>query len=318
MLTVFVGNNDQALADAAIAHDSSAYLIDRLNFKDQHTGTVYMSLADLSSIAEFNTVLRSADVIVYIPSNNWSNIDLKLWTERSVVAFSFDKSKTVVNVPTSFLFNSKKMLELVDKRKTNHKQMWAAGCSTTYGLGVAPEEIYTHIISKALGLDLSVLACPGSSIVWAADQILRSDIRAGDIVVWGLTSVDRFPYYCPDEDKLLHILPGYYSLRPKFKNIVDIKHLDDMTASYRTITAVYQVVNYCEKIGAKLIIASVYTAINFSANLKDLSCFVQLSHLYGGKKSDMFIDLGNDSAHPGPQMHQFYAENILDKLKEME
>jgi hypothetical protein len=45
---------------------------------------------------------------------------------------------------------------------------------------------------------------------------------------------------------------------------------------------------------------------------------VQLSHLYGGKKSDMFIDLGNDSAHPGPQMHQFYAENILDKLKEME
>ena len=315
MPTVFVGNNDRALADAAVAHDSSAYLIDQLNFKDQHTGTIYVSLADLSSIADFNTVLRPADVIVYIPSNNWSNIDMKLWTERSVVAFSFDKSKTVINVPTTLLFNSKKMLELVDKRKTNHKQIWAAGCSTTYGLGVAPEEIYTHIISKTLGLDLSVLAYPGSSITWAADQILRSDIRAGDIVVWGLTSVDRFPYYCPEEDKLIHILPGYYSLYPKFKNIVDIKHLDDMTAKYKALTAVYQIVNYCEKIGAKLIIASVYTDIDFSANLKDLSCFVQLSHLYGGLATDMFIDLGDDSAHPGPLTHQWYAKKILEVLK---
>ena len=315
MLTVFVGNNDRVLADEATAHDDSAYLIDQLNFKDRHIGTVYMSLADLSSIAEFNTVLRSADVIVYIPTDNWSNIDMKLWTERSVVAFSFDKSKTLINVPTTFLFNSKKMLELVDKRKTNDKQIWAAGCSTTYGSGVAPEEIYTSIIAKALGLDLSVLAFPGSSIAWAADQILRSDIRAGDIVVWGLTEMARFAYYCPDEDKLLHILAGHYLLHPKFKNIVNIKHLDDMTATYKAITAVYQVVNYCEKIGAKLIIASVYTGIDFSANLKDLSCFVQLSHLYGGLATDVFIDLGNDSTHPGPLTHQWYAKKILEVLK---
>jgi hypothetical protein len=303
MPTVFVGNNDRALADAAVAHDSSAYLIDQLNFKDQHTGTIYVSLADLSSIADFNTVLRPADVIVYIPSNNWSNIDMKLWTERSVVAFSFDKSKTVINVPTTLLFNSKKMLELVDKRKTNDKQIWVVGCSTTYGMGVTADETYARIISKTLQLDLSLLAFPGSSIYWAADQILRSDIRAGDIVIWGLTSVERFPYYCPDEDKLLHIIPGYYATYPKFKNIVDIKHLDDMTAKYKALTAVYQIVNYCEKIGAKLVIAGIHTGIDFSANLKDLSCYIQLAHVYGSDLADMYIDLGDDSAHPGPQMH---------------
>ena len=88
-----------------------------------------------------------------------------------------------------------------------------------------------------------------------------------------------------------------------------------MTASYRAITDIYQVVNYCEKIGAKLIIASIYTRIDFSANLKDLSCFVQLSHLYGSSATDMFVDLCNDLAHPGPLTHQWYAKKILEELK---
>jgi hypothetical protein len=32
----------------------------------------------------------------------------------------------------------------------------------------------------------------------------------------------------------------------------------------------------------------------------------------------MFKDLGNDMTHPGPLTHKWYAEKILDKLKEIE
>ena len=30
----------------------------------------------------------------------------------------------------------------------------------------------------------------------------------------------------------------------------------------------------------------------------------------------MFIDLGSDNDHPGPKQHQYYAEKILNLIKE--
>jgi hypothetical protein len=319
MLTVFVGNNDQKLADAAISHDRTAYLIDQTNFKNKHTGTVYTSVADLGSIAQFNEILRSANIIVYVPNDNWSDpnkkYSQKFWTERSIKIFNLDNTKTIVNFPSEdALINKNLILKLTDTRKTDNKQLWVAGCSTTYGVGVDANQTYASVLSKKLKMDFSLLAVPGSSIMWAADQILRSDIRAGDIVIWGLTSEDRFPYFCPINDSLLHINTGYYNTNPKFNDIVNIKHIDDMTMKYRVITAIYQVVNYCNKIGSKLLIAGIHTNFEFAINLKNLTNYIHLNNFYGVNSDDLYIDYGADNHHPGPLMHQWYAEKILGAL----
>jgi hypothetical protein len=320
MLTVFIGNNDQELADAALSHDQSAYLIDQTNLKNNHTGTVYVSLADLSGISQLNELLRTANIIFYVPSNKWVDQNKKhsqkYWTERSIKIFSLDKTKTIVNFPSEdTLINKNLMLDLADVRKTSNKQLWVAGCSITHGVGVDANQTYASILSKKLKIEFSLLAVPGSSIMWAADQILRSDIRTDDIVIWGLTSVDRFPYFCPINNLVLHINSGYYTINPKFNDTVDIKHVNDIAIEYRALTAIYQVINYCNKIGAKLIIAGIHTDFKFAANLKDLTNYIHLNNFYGANLDDSYIDYGIDNIHPGPLMHQWYAENILGKLK---
>jgi hypothetical protein len=320
MLTVFVGNNDQQLADAAMSHDQTAYLIDQTNLKNNHTGTVYVSLADLSDVLQFHNFLQSADIIHYVPSNNWRDqnkkYSLKYWTERSIDIFSLDRNKTIVNFTSEDApINKNPMLELADIRKTDDKQLWVAGCSTTYGVGVDNKQTYASILSDKLKMKFSLLATPASSIMWAADQILRSNIKNGDIVIWGLTSENRFPYFCPINNSILHISTTYYITNPTFNNIINIKHIDDLTAKYRSLTAIHQVVNYCNKIKVKLIIAGIHTDFKFAFNLKDLPNYIHLNNFYGVNSDDLYIDYGTDNEHPGPLMHQWYAEKILGVLK---
>jgi len=322
MFTVFVGNNDQELANTAISYDQSAYLIEQSNLKDNYTGTAYVSLADLSGVDQLHKILRMADTIIYVPSENWTdtgkNHSQKYWVERSLNIFSLDRNKSVVNFPLAKpKFNSDSMLMLANQRKTNSKQLWVAGCSTTYGTGVDDDQTYASILSKKLKIELSLLAVPGSSIMWAADQLLRSDIKAGDIVVWGLTSDNRIPYFCPIKNSVLHITTRYYEVNPEFKNIVDINHLDDETVKYRVLTSIHQVINFCNKIGVNLLLVGIHLDFEFALNLKELPCYLHLNNFFGVNVNDSFIDYGYDTPHPhpGPLTHQWYAEKILEALK---
>ena len=78
-----------------------------------------------------------------------------------------------------------------------------------------------------LNLPVSTLAQGGTSIFWAADQILRSDIRKDDIVIFMLTSTHRFPYYT--NSQLKHItfrsLELDNELKNKFNKIIIILRL---------------------------------------------------------------------------------------------
>jgi len=312
MLTVFVGNNDQHLADSAIMHDKSAYLIDWSNYNHTHKGTIYVSLADLNSIQMFNIVLSKADVIIYVPTDRWSDTKQKYWTERSVQIFTFDSKKTVINSPVMQLNPSDDLiLELIDCRKSDTNQLWVAGCSTTAGVGVNDNQKYASLLSQKLNIPYSLLAVDSSSISWAADQILRSNIKENDIVVWGLTNENRFPYFT---DTVQHILAGRY---PEFNSTVDIKHLDDSNLKYRNLTSIYQVINYCVQTSSKLIIAGIHTSWEFAYYLKDLSCYLHLNNFWGVNDHDMYLDFGSDHIHPGPKTHEWYAEKIFNKIKEI-
>jgi hypothetical protein len=206
------------------------------------------------------------------------------------------------------------ILSLSDQRKTDNKQLWVAGCSYANGHGIEKNQTYGYIIGQELKLPVSFLTEDGSSISWAADQILRSNIKKDDILVWGLTGIGRFPYY--DQDKINHVNTKYYDVFPNFNRVVDQRLLVSDHMLYSAITAIEQVINYSNKIGFKLLL----TLFPLTSDLHELFMRYYLNQFdffvnnYFDAE-EKFIDYGSDQAHPGPKQHQYYANLILKNLK---
>jgi hypothetical protein len=177
------------------------------------------------------------------------------------------------------------------------------------------DQRYAKILEKKLQLPLVELAAPGTSIEWAADQILRSDIRSRDTLIWATTHVNRTTWIV--ENTEMHIFPNW---RMRYGNNADAmvaeKHIDHSIANdpHRlgvAMKAVAQVVLFCQKLKINLVICN--TDLNNSREfLKFLSStkkFVQLPDK---------VDQSDEMGHPGPQTHQAWAdflEPLLDNRK---
>jgi len=318
-LTLFVGDNDGSLALSVLKLYPTAYLIDTSNYSYHHYGTCYTSLKDLPDIPTFASLLRRANNIIYSPPSRWNNdqkikkYSARYWTEQYLYTFSLDTTKQVINAPQLHTSNDvDTILNLNDQRKHKDKNLWVSGCSFTYGVGVNENERYANLLAKELNLPLSMLAKSGASISYSADQILRSDIRENDIVIWGITDHQRITHYDQPNNQIININVG------KFHDINKKFDFFDPTLMYSSITAIHQVINFCNKIKAKLVLAGVFTNLETSAYLKNVKSYIHLNSFYGVKLKDRFLDVGDDSVHPGPLTHIWYAEKILDKLKEIE
>ena len=318
-LTLFVGSNNPNLAKAAQSADSSAYLIDRANYQQPHSGVCYTGISDLETLGDFASLIRQADNIIYVPDSSWiagqkvKQYSERYWIEQYLYTFSLDKNKKIVNCPILCLpTNDDLILTLNAQRKNNDPHLWVSGCSTTFGVGVDIDERYANILAEKLNLPLCILATPGASVAYAADQILRSNIQKNDLVILGITNHQRKTYYYEENSEIIHVTVT------NFKEQNRKIDLTDPTLLYDSITAVHRVLNFCYKINAKLILLGIHTDIEFSTYLKDIPSYVHANGFYGVNKNDTFKDLGNDMSHPGPLTHKWYAEKILDKLKEIE
>lgn len=207
--------------------------------------------------------------------------------------------------------------QLIDHRCRDTRQLWIAGCSISHGTGVGHDQRYGYLLSKKLNLPVSFLTAQGSSPEWAADQLLRSDVRADDLIVWGLTYEGRAPWWLGEHDQLVHVTIG--GLRTglyKDKIFFDVPesvllHLVSSDSRvYKSVTSVKQVANYCSKIGAKLLTIGLLSSDAVTFLLNELPEFEPIKHL------PQYLDLGNDNSHPGPLQHQFYAEFCFEQIKQ--
>lgn len=327
-LTIFVGDIDESLADSAKSYDSSAWQLDHSNYKDFLTSTltknitVYTSLADLPKNLEiFYNILNSADKIVYCPPSQWS--------DNNTVDFA-DPGASIQGLTETFLLLLSNSIQvdnlnpdiptpvvLADDRKTDQSQLWIAGCSVSHGKGVQLQERYGQLLANKLTMTSSFLTRVGSAIDWAADQILRSDIRKNDLVVWGLTSPERFSYIY--NNKLLSITPTDYSNFPQIKNIINPSDLYNQNTIYKHFYSIQQVINYCNKCQAKLILVGIltgcYSFLNFLQSQKNYVHIPYSLNFEDYVFSTQFLD--TDNLHPGPKQHIQYQQLILDKLKEL-
>jgi hypothetical protein len=314
MITLFVGDVTEYLSVTAKLHSPDAELITAKNYKRIKAGTYYTSIGDLISDEKFQSVLMQADVIIYTPPiDQWSDIRTKERTEYWITVMRAFEGTTVVNADHLELPLLSKFLQLADDRKSDLPQLWIAGCSITHGVGVKQSERYGQLLSDKLNLPVSFLTAPGSCIAWSADQLLRSDVRAGDIVVWGLTTVGRLSWF-QDNKELKHINVYTYMDYPGFDNPFEITRIWEQDRSYDAITKIYQVINFCAKIGAKLYLAGIL--IDLRRYSLDFENFIPFYHGVKEKYEDnQFLDIGTDPArHPGPHTHQWYADKILDRI----
>lgn len=318
MITMLVGDITEYLARAAQTMSPTATMIDQSNYQTIKDGVYYISLGDFTDIAEFSQALSRADTLIYCPpQGKWSDNSKDRYNMESNTKFHLKywyNSKNVVGIT---LDSSDRYLGLSDIRRNQHTaQLWVAGCSISHGIGLKDDsDRYGIKLSAMLDLPVSFLTAPGSSIQWQADQILRSDIKDNDTVVWGVTGWRRFAYYhlgC-----VSHVNVHYYHLHPEFNQLIDVTILEDHNnLIYQSITAIAQVVNFCQKVGAKLILAGMLTDDLIIDHMLTFKNFIPLFGARGFSIPEGFVDVGNDNSHPGVKSHQWYAEQIYARIRE--
>jgi len=205
---------------------------------------------------------------------------------------------------------------LKNTRPIDGPVLWTAGCSVTVGVGVACSERWGMLLSERLNLPEILLAKPGTSIFWSADQLLRSDIRENDIVVWGLTNVSRVEVA---NNWNFDSIPvnSYYSGLKKEHRYWTPDYFESETQVLIAMRNILQVINFCQKIKAKLYLANILDIAWLGVMLKDFKNFIDLTQdlpVHGN--TIKFIDLGTDNEHPGSKQHQQYATKLFNLIKE--
>lgn len=202
--------------------------------------------------------------------------------------------------------------DTVASRPDVEKVLWTVGCSVTHGSGVTYKERYGSILSEMLNLPEVSLSMPGHSNEWGADQLLRSDVRAGDYVVWGITDISRIEFA---KDWQLYAAPvtSYLKLPIDLQHY-NLNYFDSQVKFLKTFKTILQVKNYCEKIGAHLILANLIDSTYCKFVFSKLPNYIDFC--YELDEELLFIDLGSDNIHPGPKQHRHYAEQIFKLIKE--
>jgi hypothetical protein len=318
MITILVGDVTTSLCDTAKKLDPTASLITEDNCTSIQDGVYYTSLGDFKFLKDFVVTLGKANRLIYSPPDQWTDTNsdnvsyMKKWTEFYLQAFSGFIKVEGIDQPLDDTCVIDSMLSLKDARKVKSQQLWVAGCSVSNGDWIDPADRYGQLLSNKLKIPVSFLTHGGSSIKWAADQILRSDIQKDDIVIFGLTSTCRFNYY--QNKKVLHINHSYYKSYPDFNTLINIDTLDSENSIYQSLISVHQVVNFCRIIGAKLVLAGLLVVEEELPYFVSIPEYYHLRGFFGLNQDNLFMDFADDNIHPGPKMHKWYADQIFKLL----
>lgn len=326
--TIFVGDTSQRLADQAMAYDPTAFLIDHNNYKEfldnpQANKTVYTSLGDLpKNLGIFYQLVCSCSKIVYVAPEPCNEQDIDVTdptgcmqglTENLLLSIS--NHRRVDNIEACYLHAE--INPLVDFRKSKKSQLWIAGCSFSHGLGVEPNQRYGQLVANSLNLPVSFLTKAGSSIAWAADQILRSNLIKGDTVIWGITETFRMTFI---KDKLLHLINiNTYKKDPELKKSIPLDTLTSENTLYHHLYSIEQVINYCKTSQTNLVLLGLLTSPNMLRYLQSKDNYYHFPYQidFSNHTLDFTLsDTGSDNIHPGIKQHQQYADFVLEIIKQ--
>jgi len=359
--TIIIGDTTEDLSYFAKNQDPNAKMWNSALFSEfsNKNHTNYISLGDVGISVFLKILLEYQHIIYQNKTGDWSDNGLKQTTENILYLFGlYSPSHKISNFNfaqftldefwiqkehldadiASNLWIQKKIclhsennfLGLISHRRSICPQIWVAGCSYAAGNGLNNHvsQRYGSLIAKNLGQHTTNIACGGSSIDFAADQILRSDIRKGDLIIWGLTATQRYTWF--NEDRIEKINAPYIDQndisvsRKKFLQ----QNLLDESRIYLSQRYIDQVYNLCEKLGCNLILIY-HDELSLKKHVDTMKSFLQnypgfldineiMIKRFGGENklnARYHLDSGNDGKHPGPKTHQIWAEILLEFIK---
>lgn len=324
-MILLVGTADQYLANLACTYSADAVLITESNWNKLASDMPevgYTGIEEFSDKSLLLNILLLSDKIIYYPDNTTAKFNLSFPLECSRgllenILLLVNQHVPVTNLKNQLMGTTQinadttTFLELADQRKTKNPQIWGAGCSFTYGTGVELHQRYINLVGKMSNYDISCLATSGASISWTADQILRSDIKKNDIVIWGLTNKERVTWY--HQNTVHNITITAYTHYKWLEQIIPKKLLiDEKNSLYQSMVHIHQVINFCNKIDAKLLLVGLLTQPTEFLYLHNLPNFYQ----YFNNNGIDNVDFGTDNNHPGPLQHQLYADAIIKQLQQ--
>lgn len=328
-MILLVGTADEYLVNLAKAYSTDAILITEDNWNElahNPPEVGYTGIEEFTDKLLLLNVLLSATELIYYPSDVKSKFDIWFPTQcsRGLIEHYLilvNQSIPVTNLKTNILGTQTvndhlaAFLTLRDSRKADadkKQQLWVAGGSDANGIGVEKIDRFMNLIASKFNLPLNDLSIPGGAISRLADQILRSDIQKDDIVVWSLTPKERKEWWY--DGNIYNIISESYSRYPWVKKLIPERSLVDVENShYQSLTHIHQVINFCKKSKAKLLIVGIPTD---PANLLYLHTLPNFYQYYSSiTQNNIFVDYADDNEHPGPLQHQLYADAIIEQLQ---
>jgi len=349
--TIIVGDTSTELKNFAKSYDNNAVLWTEECSMQQ---TTYVSLGDVG-VSNFLKILIDSDHIIYHnTSSEWSSLELKQLTDNiiyllglygfhnKISCFPFDTFILEKNLLYKHLLESDitnqilvqkicnfykdNFLGLVAHRRSLDQQIWVSGCSYANGAHVDVSERYGSIVSKFFRVSTTNIACDASSIDFAADQIIRSEIRSGDIIIWGLTGPDRYTWF--DTDRVANINGRH--IHENVKSNTSKKFLNSMLIDdsrlYLSQRHIEQVQKVCDRIGCGLVLIF-HENLGLSDHVLPMKSFLRqypgfidinkiMIEKFGTQLDKNYnLDLGADHRHPGPITHSAWAEILINFIK---
>lgn len=209
----------------------------------------------------------------------------------------------------------KTLNEKTDFKKNDKPALWVGGCSFSAGFTISPEKKYASLLSERLGLPLVMLAKPGSSIAWQADQWLRSDINKDDVAIWGLTNVCRQEVFNVETASWQSLTIASYLDTPTKYQYWNTDYFDSLTQAVSCVKNILQVENYFQKIGVEYYFVNLMDSAYLPLIFRHHSRFLDLTVEYDKSNLQKFIDYGSDNQHPGVRQHEQYAKDIYDFMQ---
>jgi hypothetical protein len=267
----------------------------------------HTSVSDVTA-ANIELVVKNAKEIVVI-AIDFTNLE----TDVGILLNAIVSTTAKVTFEDCKNFDAYAVNRLCQMRPTEEPVLWVAGCSITDGYGVDESERYGKLLSNRLNLSEVLLAKCGSSILYSADQLLRSDIRAGDIVVWGLTNLSRIEVWENSDFKSRTVCT--YDTLDKSHQYWNLDYFESPTQVLISIRMILQVVNFCKKIGARLYLANLLDLTWIPIMFGKYNNFINFARSAESEIRVIHIDLGTDNQHPGPKQHQHYADSIFNLIE---
>jgi hypothetical protein len=180
--------------------------------------------------------------------------------------------------------------------------IWVFGCSLSAGVGVEANEVYSAKLGQSVGLPVTTVAKIGSSTQWSLRQLLNANLQAQDIVIWQLTTIERFTVKQPGA------WPKEVMLKDQPREIV--VSTTDEQLWFDQISLVEYGVKYLRTAGIKFYMVSLDSKSPvLDRCLEQYTRYPEYCYV-----PDWQVDLGTDGLHPGPESHHLLYQFLKKKI----